>query len=44
MTIVKNNDMKKISLHVLTFAMRLPNIAKVTVFTELVCKKLSMSL
>ena len=36
--------MKKISLHVSTFSMRLPNIAQVVVFTELVRKKLPASL
>ena len=36
--------MKKISLHVSTFGMRLPNIAQVAVFTELVRKKLPASL
>ncbi len=36
--------MKKISLHISTFGMRLPNIAKASVFTELVCKKLPVKL
>ncbi|PKC57841.1 hypothetical protein RhiirA1_471873 [Rhizophagus irregularis] len=40
MSITDSNDEKKISLHVLTSGMRLPNIAQVTMFTELVCKKL----
>ena len=37
-TIADSSDVKKISLHVSTFGMRLPNIAQVAVFTELVRK------
>src|SRR5215216_2415326 len=44
MYIAKSNDEKKISLHVLTFSMRLSNIAKASVFTELVRKKLPVGL
>src|SRR6266498_4546142 len=44
MTITENSNVKKISLHILTFAIRLLNIVKVAVFTELVCKKLLASL
>ncbi|RIA91876.1 hypothetical protein C1645_736784 [Glomus cerebriforme] len=40
MSIAESSDKKKISLHVLTFGMRLPNITKVSAFTELVRKKL----
>ncbi|RGB25315.1 hypothetical protein C1646_771903, partial [Rhizophagus diaphanus] len=40
MSIADSSDEKKISLHVLTSGMRLPNIAQVTMFTELVRKKL----
>jgi len=40
MTIAESNDAKKISLHVSTFGMRLPNVAQVMMFTELVRKKL----
>ncbi|GBC52016.2 hypothetical protein GLOIN_2v1770262 [Rhizophagus irregularis DAOM 181602=DAOM 197198] len=42
--IAKSSDEKKISLHVLTFGMRLPNIAKVSVFTKLIRKKLPVKL
>ncbi len=44
MTIAESSDVKKISLYILTFVMRLPNIIKVTVFTELVHKKFLTSL
>ncbi|RGB22466.1 hypothetical protein C1646_776057, partial [Rhizophagus diaphanus] len=44
MSIAESSDEKKISLHVLTFGMRLPNIAKVSAFTELVRKKLPAGL
>ena len=40
MSIAKSNDEKKISLHVSTFGMRLPNIPQAVEFTELVRKKL----
>ncbi|PKY57998.1 hypothetical protein RhiirA4_479510 [Rhizophagus irregularis] len=40
MSIADSSDKKKISLHVLTSGMRLPNIAQVAMFTELICKKL----
>jgi len=40
MSIADSSDEKKISLHVLTSGMRLPNIAQVAMFTELVRKKL----
>jgi len=43
-TIADSSDVKKISLHVSTFSMRLPNITQVAVFTELVRKKLPASL
>ncbi|CAB4399817.1 unnamed protein product [Rhizophagus irregularis] len=39
-TIASSSDVKKISYHISTYDMRLPNIARVTVFTELVRKKL----
>ncbi|GES78026.1 hypothetical protein GLOIN_2v1770262 [Rhizophagus clarus] len=39
-TIASSSDVKKISYHISTYDMRLPNIAQVMVFTELVCKKL----
>ncbi|EXX74189.1 hypothetical protein RirG_053430 [Rhizophagus irregularis DAOM 197198w] len=44
MSIAESSDKKKISLHVLTFGMRLPNITKVSAFTELVRKKLPAGL
>src|SRR5205085_968295 len=44
MSIAESSDEKKISLHVLSFGMRLPNIARVAIFTELVCKKLLVAL
>ncbi|GBC26150.2 hypothetical protein GLOIN_2v1780981 [Rhizophagus irregularis DAOM 181602=DAOM 197198] len=44
MSIAESSDEKKISLHILTFGMRLPNIAKVSAFTELVRKKLPAGL
>ncbi|PKC63452.1 hypothetical protein RhiirA1_519274 [Rhizophagus irregularis] len=40
MSIADSSDKKKISLHVLTSGMRLPNIAQVVMFAELVHKKL----
>ena len=40
MSIADSSDEKKISLHVSTSGMRLPNIAQVAIFTELVRKKL----
>ena len=39
-TIAESNDVKKISLHISTFGLRLPNITQIRVFTELVHKKL----
>ena len=44
MSIAKSSDEKKISLYVLTSGMRLPNITQVTMFTELVRKKLPAGL
>ena len=44
MSIAENSDEKKISLHVLTSSIRLPNIARVTIFTELIRKKLPAGL
>ncbi|CAB4384721.1 unnamed protein product [Rhizophagus irregularis] len=44
LTIAESSDEKKISLHVSTFGMRLPNIAQVAMFTELVRKKLPTAL
>jgi hypothetical protein len=44
LTIAESSDEKKISLHVSTFGMRLPNIAQVAMFTELVRKKLLTAL
>ena len=44
MTIAESSDTKKISLHVSTTGMRLPNIAQVAMFTELVRKKLPVTL
>ncbi|PKY57560.1 hypothetical protein RhiirA4_478706 [Rhizophagus irregularis] len=44
MSIAESSDKKKISLHVLIFGMKLSNIAKVSVFTELVYKKLPVEL
>ncbi|RIA86443.1 hypothetical protein C1645_829257 [Glomus cerebriforme] len=43
-TIAESSDANKISFHVSTFGMRLPNIARVAIFTELVCKKLPIGL
>jgi hypothetical protein len=43
-SIADSSDVKKISFHVSTFGMRLPNIAQVAVFTELVRKKLPAGL
>ncbi|CAB4387211.1 unnamed protein product [Rhizophagus irregularis] len=43
-SIADSSDAKKISLHVSTFSMRLPSIAQVAVFTELVRKKLPAGL
>ncbi|PKC68732.1 hypothetical protein RhiirA1_416622 [Rhizophagus irregularis] len=40
MTIAKSRYVKRISLHVSTFNMRLQNITQVMMFTKLVCKKL----
>ena len=44
LAIASSNSAKKMSYHILTFGMRLPNIARVAVFTELVRKKLPASL
>ena len=44
MAIAESSDEKKISLHVSTYGMRLPNIARVAMFTELVRKKLPAGL
>ncbi|CAB4377733.1 unnamed protein product [Rhizophagus irregularis] len=44
MTIASSSDAKKMSYHISTFGMRLPNIAQVAVFTELVRKKLPVAL
>ena len=42
--IASSSDAKKISLHISTFGMRLKNIAQVALFTELVCKKVLVTL
>src|SRR4051794_5454546 len=44
LTIADSSDEKKMSLHISTFGLRLKNIAKVAVFTELVRKKLPIDL
>src|SRR5438094_264075 len=44
LTSAESSDLEKMSLHISTFGMRLNNIAKVTSFTELVRKKLPISL
>src|ERR1051325_2291247 len=44
LTIAESSDEKKISLHVSTFGLRLPNITQVAMFTELVRKKLLTAL
>src|SRR2546429_5489233 len=44
LTIASSSDAKKMSLHISTTDMRLKNIAQVTVFTELVRKKLLTAL
>ncbi|PKY61551.1 hypothetical protein RhiirA4_486677, partial [Rhizophagus irregularis] len=44
LTIASSSDAKKMSLHISTTGMRLPNIARVAIFTELVRKKLPMAL
>src|SRR6266498_908022 len=43
-SIADSSDAKKISLHVSTFGMRLPSIAQIAIFTELVRKKLPAEL
>ena len=43
-TIASSSDAKKMSYHISTTGMRLKNIAWVAIFTELVCKKLLVSL
>ena len=43
-TIASSSDAKKMSLHILTFDMRLKNIVQVAVFTELIRKKLLIAL
>ena len=40
LAIASSSNAKKMSYHISTFGMRLPNIARVAVFTELVRKKL----
>ena len=40
MVIANNSDANKISLHILTYGMRLSNIIKVAIFIELLHKKL----
>src|SRR6266542_501713 len=42
--IASSSDAKKMSLHISTFGMRLKNIAQVTVFIELIRKKLLTAL
>ncbi|CAB4395598.1 unnamed protein product [Rhizophagus irregularis] len=44
LTIASSSDAKKMSLHISTTGMRLPNIAQVAIFTELVRKKLPVAL
>ncbi|RIA82409.1 hypothetical protein C1645_835392, partial [Glomus cerebriforme] len=44
LAIASSSNAKKISYHISTFGMRLPNIARVAVFTELVRKKLPTAL
>ncbi|GES89917.1 hypothetical protein GLOIN_2v1770262 [Rhizophagus clarus] len=44
LTIASSSDAKKMSLHISTTGMRLPNIARVAMFTELVRKKLPVAL
>ena len=44
MTIAGSSDPKKMSLHISTFGIRLKNIMACALFTELVCKKLPVSL
>ncbi|GES83069.1 highly derived D5-like helicase-primase [Rhizophagus clarus] len=44
LTIASSSDAKKMSLHISTTGMRLPNIAKVSVFTELFREKLPVGL
>ncbi|CAB4386585.1 unnamed protein product [Rhizophagus irregularis] len=43
-TIASSSDAKKMSYHISTFGMKLPNIARVAVFTELIRKKLPVAL
>src|SRR5215212_231195 len=43
-TIASSSDVKKMSYHISTTGMRLKNIARVAIFTELVRKKLPVSL
>ncbi len=43
-TIASSSDMKKMSYHILITGMRLKNITQVTIFTEVICKKLPVSL
>ena len=42
-TIASSSNAKKMSYHILTTGIKLKNIAQVTIFTELVRKKLSVS-
>ena len=44
LTVASSTDAEKISLHVSTYGMRVKNISQASVFTELVCKKLSEGL
>ncbi|EXX53577.1 hypothetical protein RirG_242620 [Rhizophagus irregularis DAOM 197198w] len=44
LTIASSSDAKKMSLHISITGMRLPNIAQVAIFTELVRKKLPVAL
>ena len=44
LTIASSSDAKKMSLHISTTSMRLPNIAQITIFIELVHKKLPVAL
>src|SRR6266498_5074339 len=44
MIITESSDVNKILLHISTFGIRLPNITKITIFTELVHKKFSEKL
>ena len=43
-SIADSSDVKKISLYVSTFGMKLSSIAQIAIFTELICKKLPAEL